>query len=199
MSNEQSRGNLPIKLFVDQAAFDAWILAQSRDCPGLWLRLPKKDGGIASTLTRAEAIDVALCHGWIDGQLDRFDNASYLIRFTPRRAKSKWSLINARRTVELAAAGKMRPAGQAEIDAAKSDGRWDAAYAPQGSATVPDDLRAALDANPQASAFFATLSGANRYAILYRVNTVKKAQTRARKIQDFVAMCERGEVLHPKK
>ena len=199
MAKELARAGLPIKLFADQAAFGAWISAQPSSCPGLWLRLPKKNARLASTLTKAEAIDVALCQGWVDGQLDRFDDASWLIRFTPRRAQSKWSLINARRTVELAAAGKMRPAGQAEIDAAKSDGRWAAAYESQGSAAVPDDLRAALDANPKASAFFATLTGANRYAILYRVNTVKKAETRARKIRDFVAMCERGEVLHPKK
>jgi len=199
LAKELSRAGLSIKLFADQAAFDAWVSAQSSDCPGLWLRLPKKNARLASTLTKAEAIDVALCHGWIDGQIDRFDDASWLIRFTPRRARSKWSLINARRTVELAAAGKMRPAGQAEINAAKSDGRWAAAYESQGSATVPDDLRAALEANPRAWAFFTTLTGANRYAILYRVNAVKKAETRVRKIQDFVAMCERGEVLHPKK
>jgi len=199
LAKELSRAGLPIMLFADQAAFDAWISAQPSSCSGLWLRLPKKNARLASMLTKAEAIDVALCHGWVDGQIDRFDDASWLIRFTPRRAQSKWSLINTRRTVELAAAGKMRRAGQAQIDAAKSDGRWAAAYESQGSAAVPEDLRAALDANPKASAFFATLTGANRYAILYRVNTVKKAETRARKIQEFVAMCERGEVLHPKK
>ncbi|HEY4375107.1 MAG TPA: YdeI/OmpD-associated family protein [Burkholderiales bacterium] len=198
MADEKIRAGLPVRLFADQAAFEAWLRAQPSDSAGLWLRLAKKGGELASTLTKAQAVDVALCHGWIDGQLDGYDEASWLVRFTPRRARSKWSAANTRRAAELAAAGRIRAAGQAEIDAAQADGRWKAAYSSQGSATVPEDLRVALAANPEAAAFFARLTGANRYAILYRIGAVKRAETRARKIADYVAMCARGEVLHPK-
>jgi uncharacterized protein YdeI (YjbR/CyaY-like superfamily) len=136
-----------------------------------------------------------LCHGWIDGQSDKYDAESWLIRFTPRRPRGKWSEVNVRRVGELIAAGRMRPAGQAEVDAAKADGRWAAAYPPQSSATVPEDLQAALDAVPAAAAFFATLKGANRYAILHRIGAVKKPETRARKIVQFVEMLARGETI----
>jgi uncharacterized protein YdeI (YjbR/CyaY-like superfamily) len=191
----ETRAGLPIHLFADAAGFATWLAAQPADSPGLWLRLAKKGSGIAS-LSKAEAIDAALCHGWIDGQLDRYDDASWLIRFTPRKPRSKWSEINRTRALELIAEGLMRPAGIAQVDAAKADGRWDVAYAPASTAEVPADLQAALDASPSAAAFFATLTGANRYAILYRIGAVKRADTRARKIADFVAMLERGETLH---
>jgi uncharacterized protein YdeI (YjbR/CyaY-like superfamily) len=191
----ETRAGLPIHLFADAAGFDAWLAAQPADSPGLWLRLAKKDSGIAS-LTKAEAIAAALCHGWIDGQLDKYDDASWLIRFTPRKPRSKWSAINRTRALELIAEGRMEPAGLAQVDAAKADGRWDVAYAPASTAEVPADLQAALDANPAAAAFFATLTGANRYAILYRIGAVKRADTRARKIAGFVAMLERGETVH---
>jgi uncharacterized protein YdeI (YjbR/CyaY-like superfamily) len=159
------------------------------------LRLAKKASGIVS-VSKSEAIDAALCHGWIDGQLDRYDTNSWLIRFTPRRPRSKWSEVNIRRAAVLIAEGRVTVAGQAEIDAAKADGRWDAAYAPASTAAIPDDLQVALDANPQAAAFFATLKGANRYAVLHRIATVKLAETRARKIVQFVEMLARGETVY---
>ena len=191
----ESKGNLPILGFADAAAFAGWLGGQSKCTPGLWLKLAKQGSGIPS-LSRAEAIDVALCHGWIDGQLGRYDDQCWLIRFTPRKARSKWSEVNRGRAMELIDAGRMVAAGLAEIEAAKADGRWDAAYAPASRATVPPDLQAALDANVKAARFFATLTGANRYAVLYRIGAVKKAETRTRKIESFVAMLERGETLH---
>lgn len=195
MSGDEIKAGLPILAFADQAAFEMWCAVQSRDSKGIWLRLAKKDSGIPS-ISKAEAIDVALCHGWIDGQSDRYDAQSWLIRFTPRRPRSKWSAINVRRAGELIAEGRMTPSGQAEIDAAKADGRWDAAYASPSTAAVPDDLQAAFDANPRAAAFFATLKGANRYAVLHRITTVKMAATRARKIAQFVEMLARGETIY---
>jgi uncharacterized protein YdeI (YjbR/CyaY-like superfamily) len=149
-----------------------------------------------ASVTKSEAIDSALCFGWIDGQLDKYDDDSWLIRFTPRRPRSKWSEVNRKRATELIAAGRMQASGQLEIDNAKSDGRWDAAYAPASKAEVPPDFQAALDTNPRAAAFFATLKGANRYAVLYRIGAVKRAETRARKIVDFILMLERGETIH---
>ena len=163
--------------------------------PGLWLRLAKK-GAPERTLTKSEAIDAALCHGWIDGQLDTFDDHTWLTRFTPRKPRSKWSKLNCTRATALLAAGRMRPAGLAQIEMAKTDGRWDLAYAPASTAEAPPDLTAVLDANPKAAAFFATLTGANRYAILYRIGAVKTPEARARKIAQFVAMLERGETIH---
>ncbi|MFM9864114.1 MAG: YdeI/OmpD-associated family protein [Micropepsaceae bacterium] len=194
-TREKERAGLPITGFASQAAFETWIAAQPRTSKGLWLKLAKKDS-TAKSLSKAEAIDVALCHGWIDGQLDKFDDTSWLIRFTPRKRGSKWSERNRTRALELAAAGRMRSAGEAEIKAAKADGRWDAAYAPASTAQVPPDLQAALNATPKAAAFFATLKGANRYAILYRVGTAKKPETRAKRIATFVAMLKRGETIH---
>lgn len=191
----ETRSGLPIIGFADAAALERWLAEQPGDSAGLWIRFAKRGSGIAS-VSKAEAIDAALCHGWIDGQLDPYDEAHWLIRFTPRKPRSKWSRINRTRALELIAEGRIRPAGLAEIDAAKADGRWDAAYAPASTAEVPPDLAAALDANPKAAAFFATLTGANRYAILYRIGAVKKPETRARKITGFVAMLERGETIH---
>lgn len=191
----EERAGLPIVAFPDASALDRWLEAQTLDSPGVWIKVAKAGSGIAS-VSRAEAIDAALCHGWIDGQLDRYDDRQWLIRFTPRKARSKWSEINRRRATELIEAGRMRPGGQAQIDAARSDGRWDAAYAPASKAEVPADFQAALDLSPEAAAFFATLTGANRYAILYRIGSVKKQETRARKIAGFVAMLERHETIH---
>jgi uncharacterized protein YdeI (YjbR/CyaY-like superfamily) len=185
----------PVVAFADQAALEAWLAAQPAASPGSWIRFRKKGSAIPS-VTKAEAIDSALCHGWIDGQLNPWDEDSWLIRFTPRRAQSKWSAVNVKRALELVAAGRMQPQGYAEIERAKADGRWEAAYAPASTITVPPDMQAALDANPAAAAFFATLTGANRYAVLYRIGAVKKAETRARKIADYVAMLARGETLH---
>ena len=192
---DEVRAGLPVLAFTDAAAFDAWLEAQGSNAPGVWLKLAKK-GAPAPTLAKSEAIDAALRHGWIDGQLDRYDNHYWLIRFTVRKARSKWSQMNRARATELAAAGLMRPAGLAQVAAAQADGRWAAAYAPASTAEPPPDLAAALAANPKAAAFFAALNGPNRYAILYRIGAVKKADTRARKIAQYIAMLERGETIH---
>lgn len=191
----EMRSGLPILLFETAQGFDDWLSTQAGDTTGVWLRFARKGASIAS-LTKAEAIDLALCHGWIDGQLDKYDAQSWLIRFTPRKARSKWSEVNRTRALELIAEGRMKPRGQAEIDRAKADGRWEAAYAPASRIEVPADLRAALDQNPSAAEFFATLTGANRYAVLHRIGAVKRPETRARKIAAFVAMLERGETVH---
>ena len=164
--------------------------------PGVWLRLAKAASGIPSP-TYAEAVEVALCYGWIDGQAKKYDDETWLQKFTPRRPKSIWSKINRERVAALISAGRMQPSGLASVDAAKADGRWDAAYDSPRTATVPEDLQAALDANPAATAFFGTLNSANRYAILSRIQKAKKAETRARRIEQCVAMLERGEKLHP--
>ena len=161
----------------------------------MWLKLAKK-GAAVTSLSKAEAIDAALCHGWIDGQLDKYDEESWLVRFTPRKRASKWSEVNRTRATELIKQGRMQSTGLAEVQAAKADGRWDAAYAPASTAQVPPDLQAALDAAPRAAEFFATLKGANRYAILYRVSTAKRSETRAKRIADFVEMLQRGETVH---
>ena len=161
----EMRAGLPVIGFADATAFEAWMAAQPGDSPGLWLKLSKKASDIAS-LSKSEAIDAALCQGWIDGQLDKYDESSWLIRFTPRRARSRWSEVNRTRALELMEAGRMRAAGLSRIAAAK------------------------------AAAFFATLTGASRYAILYRIGAAKRPETRARKIVDFVAMLARGETLH---
>jgi len=189
------RAGLPIIGFEDAAAFGTWLAAEPRTSRGVWLKLAKK-GAAVTSLSKAEAIDAALCHGWIDGQLDMYDEESWLVRFTPRKRASKWSEVNRTRAVELIKQGRMQATGLAEMQAAKADGRWDAAYAPASTAQVPPDLQAALDAAPRAAEFFATLKGANRYAILYRVSTAKKAETRAKRIADFVEMLQRGETVH---
>jgi len=192
---ETERAGLPIRAFADAAAWGAWLAAEPRNSAGVWLKLAKRSARTAS-VSKAEAIDAALCHGWIDGQFNPFDDDWWLIRFTPRKPRSKWSAKNRQRAGELAAAGRIAPAGLAEIEAAKADGRWDAAYASQGKAAVPDDLAAALDAAPAARAFFDTLTGANRYAILYRIHDAKKPETRTARIAKFVAMRARGETPH---
>ncbi|MEA3041908.1 MAG: hypothetical protein QOC65_1397 [Sphingomonadales bacterium] len=190
----ETRKGLPILSFPDAAALDAWLRQQPRDSAGMWLKLAKKGSGIAS-VAKAEAVDAALCHGWIDGQMNPYDETSWLIRFTPRRPRSKWSLINCERAEALIAAGRMQAAGRAEIEAAKADARWANAYPPHSRAAPPPDLQAALDASPEAAAFFATLKGANRYGLIYRVLDAKRPETRARRIAGFVAMLERGETL----
>jgi uncharacterized protein YdeI (YjbR/CyaY-like superfamily) len=185
------RAGLQILAFADALAFEAWLESQGPLAPGLWLRLAKK-GAPQRTIAKSEAIDIALCHGRIDGQLDAFDDHYWLIRFTPRKPRSKWSELNRKRATGLLDAGRMRPAGLAQIENAKADGRWGVAYAPASRAEAPPDLTAALAANPKATAFFATLTGANRYAILYRIGALKTPETRARKIRQFVAMLERS-------
>jgi uncharacterized protein YdeI (YjbR/CyaY-like superfamily) len=189
---------LPILAFGDQSAWNRWLADHGPASGGLWLKLAKKDSGVAC-VGKAKAIESALAHGWIDGQLQPFDDTAWLVRFTPRGPKSNWSKINRDTAETLMAEGRMTPAGQVQVDRAKADGRWDAAYAGAKTITEPDDLLAALDAEPRAKAFFATLTGANRYAVLYRVGDAKTAATRAARIEKFVAMLARGEVLHPKK
>ena len=198
MTDAAERNGLPIRTFADAESWEAWLAGQPPTSPGLWLKLAKKSAGRPS-VTKTEAIDGALIHGWIDGQIHPFDEHWWLIRFTPRTRRSKWSAKNCRRAIELIAQGRMAPTGRAAIDAARADGRWDRAYESQGNAEVPDDLAAALAAEPAARAFFETLTGANRYAILYRIQDAKKPETRAARIEKFIAMCARGETLHPKR
>lgn len=186
---------LPVLPFASAAAWEAWLEREHAQAGGVWLKLAKKESGIA-TVTVAEAVEVALCFGWIDGQVAKHDADWFLQRYTPRRRQSRWSRINRDRALALIAADRMRPAGLAQVEAARADGRWEAAYASPANATVPDDLQAALDANPAAAAFFAKLRGANRYAVLYRVQDAKRPATRARRIEQFVEMLARGETLH---
>lgn len=186
----------PIQLFAGRAAFRKWLSAHHASEPGLWLRIAKAASPLKS-VTYAEALDVALCFGWIDGQKKSYDEDSFLQKFTPRQKRSPWSKRNREHVARLIASKEMHAAGLAAVEAAKADGRWDRAYDSPSKVTVPDDLQAALDANPKAKAFFGTLKGANRYAILYRVQTAVKPETRARRIAEFVAMLQRGETLHP--
>jgi uncharacterized protein YdeI (YjbR/CyaY-like superfamily) len=188
--------DLPILPFPSQRAWEEWLEANHAQSRGVWLKIAKKASGI-ETVTHAEALDVALCFGWIDGQRGRLDDEWFLQRFTPRRPRSRWSQINRDKVERLIADGRMRPAGQSEIDRAKHDGRWVAAYAGQRTIEVPPDLQRALDAQPGAKEFFATLDSANRYAVLYRIHDAKRAETRARRIERFVAMLARGEKIHP--
>lgn len=185
----------PVLLFADQDAWAAWLAANHDTARGVWLRLAKKAAALTS-VSYAEALDVALCYGWIDGQKRSFDAESSLQKFTPRGKRSTWSKVNRAKVEALVASGRMTPAGLAAVEAARADGRWDRAYDSPAAATVPDDLRAALDAAPAAAAFFATLSRQNRYSILWRVQTAVKPETRARRIEQFVAMLARGETLH---
>jgi len=186
----------PILAFASRAAWEAWLARHHASARGAWLAIAKKGSGIDS-VSYAEALDAALCYGWIDGRKDKLDGERWLQRFTPRTARSRWSKINRDKAEALVARGEMRPAGLAEVERAKADGRWDAAYEGQRKAAVPDDLRRALDANAAARDFFATLDGANRYAILYRIHEAKKPETRARRIAKYVAMLAAGEKIHP--
>jgi uncharacterized protein YdeI (YjbR/CyaY-like superfamily) len=188
--------DLEIVAFESAEDFEAWLEARHTTSPGIWLKLRKKSPRVSS-LDYSQALDVALCFGWIDGQKGAFDDAWWLQRFTPRKRGSRWSKLNCGRVTALIEQGRMRPPGLAEVESAKSDGRWDAAYDGARTAQVPEDLAAALAANPAAAAFFETLNGTNRYAILYRIQAVKKPETRARRIEQFVAMLAAGQKLHP--
>jgi len=182
--------------FRDQTEWENWLTQHGATSMGIWLRLAKK-GAAQRTLTYEEALESALCHGWVDSQKQAESEEYWLQRFTRRSAKSIWSRLNKDRAEALIAAGRMLPAGMREIEKAKEDGRWEAAYTSASNSVVPDDLQAALDANPKASAFFATLNARNRYAILFRIQNAKKPETRARKIDEFIGMLNRGEVFHP--
>jgi uncharacterized protein YdeI (YjbR/CyaY-like superfamily) len=188
------KAELPILHFGGAAAFMAW-LADNPAASGAWVKLVKK-GAREPALTQAEAIDCALCHGWIDGQIGRFDDEFFLTRFTPRAAKSRWSAANRKRAQELIAAGRVTPRGLAAIEAAKADGRWDAAYPSAAKAATPEDFQIALKVNRRAARTFEDLDGANRYALLYRLHHASAAR-RAAMIARFVAMLERGETIHP--
>jgi uncharacterized protein YdeI (YjbR/CyaY-like superfamily) len=187
---------IPIAQFEHQKAWDAWLIDNHHTSPGVWLQLAKKASGVKS-VTYDEAVEAALCHGWIDGQKKALDAAAWLQKFTPRGAKSLWSKINRDRAEGLIASGRMRPAGLAAVESARKDGRWAAAYDSPSGATVPPDFQAALDRNKKAKAFYAKLESRNTYAILWRIQTAKKAETRARRIQEFIAMLERHEKLYP--
>jgi uncharacterized protein YdeI (YjbR/CyaY-like superfamily) len=183
-------------VFRTAADWANWLDAHHRSSTGLWLQLAKKDGGEVS-VTYDEALRVALCYGWIDGQKRPLDDVWWLQRFTPRRRASPWSQRNRKIVAELIAEGRMLPAGQAEIDRAKADGRWDAAYAGSRTMEVPPDLAAALAEDAEAATFFATLTSTNRYAILYRLQDAKKPETRARRLEQFLAMLREGRTLYP--
>jgi uncharacterized protein YdeI (YjbR/CyaY-like superfamily) len=185
----------PTIAFASRDDWAEWLTEHHDADEGVWLKLAKKGSGIAS-VTQAEAVEVALCFGWIDGQAKPVDDDYWLQRFTPRRARSRWSKINRDRATALIERGEMHPAGLREVERAKADGRWDAAYASPSTATVPDDLQAALDADDEASAFFATLDSANRYAILYRVQDAKRPETRVRRIEKYVAMLREHRKIH---
>jgi uncharacterized protein YdeI (YjbR/CyaY-like superfamily) len=184
-----------IRLFASQAVWTAWLEKNHRKPEGIWLRLAKKDSGLRS-VTYAEALEVALSYGWIDGQKRPESEEAWLQRFVPRSAKSIWSKINREKANALIASGKMKAAGLAAVEAAKKDGRWQAAYDSPKASTVPEDFQAALSMNKRAGEFFASLDGANRYAVLFRIQTVKKPETRARKIREFVEMLERNQRIH---
>ncbi len=191
-----ARTDLPILPFATRGAWEAWLDEHHAASEGLWLKIAKKGSGI-ETVSYPEALEVALCYGWIDGQKASFDDRYWLQRFTPRRSRSKWSKVNRQKATELIERGAMKPAGLREVERAKADGRWDAAYDAQSTATVPDDLQRELDKNEVAREFFATLNSTNRYAILYQIQDAKKPQTRARRIEKYVAMLARRQKIYP--
>jgi uncharacterized protein YdeI (YjbR/CyaY-like superfamily) len=187
--------DLPIISFPSETEWEQWLEENSASSSGLWLKIAKKDSG-HTTVLYPEALMVALCFGWIDGQKNKFDEQYWVQKFTPRRAKSPWSRVNRDKALELIAQGKMRPSGMREIERAQADGRWDAAYESQSKIEMPQDFQALLDENPAAQAFFNTLNSANRYAFLYRITTAKKAETRQKNIQKFITMLNAGEKFH---
>lgn len=192
---KRSSSGDPVRCFATQAAWAKWLEKNHRDSEGLWLRLAKKGAALRS-VTYGEALEVALCYGWIDGQKRGESEQAWLQRFLARSPNSVWSKINREKAVALIEGGRMKAAGFEAVEAAKKTGRWDAAYDSPKSATVPEDFQAALNASPQAREFFHSLDGANRYAVLFRIQTVKKAETRARKIREFIEMLERNETIH---
>ena len=187
--------DLPLVEFADRETWAAWLAENAESSAGVWLKLARKDGG-GRSVTYAEALDVALCHGWIDGQKGAIDERHWRQRFTPRGPRSRWSKRNRGLAEELIAAGRMAPAGLREVEAARADGRWEAAYDSPATAEVPADLQAALDADPAAREFFAGLDRANRYAILYRLQEARRPETRARRLATFVTMLREGRRIH---
>jgi uncharacterized protein YdeI (YjbR/CyaY-like superfamily) len=188
-------GDPPQIAFASAAEWEAWLEEHHAASDGVAVKIAKKGSGIAS-VAYPEVLDIALCFGWIDGRRNALDDRFFLQRFGPRRARSRWSQINREKAEALIEQGRMRPAGLAEVERAKADGRWDAAYAGQRSMGIPDDLQRELDARPHAAAFFAGLSSQNRYSILYRLQDAKRPETRARRLAKFVAMLEAGETIY---
>jgi uncharacterized protein YdeI (YjbR/CyaY-like superfamily) len=186
------RDELPILPFADRKAWANWLSEQHASSKGVWIKIAKKASGIP-TVTHPEALEEALCYGWIDGQRLPHDETHFLQRFTPRTKRSKWSQINRDKATSLIEQGRMKPAGLAQIEAARQDGRWEAAYAPQSSQTIPEDFQRALEQNPKAYEFFKTLRGTRRYSFLYRIQDAKRPETRARRIEQFVAMLAEGQ------
>ncbi|HTU87129.1 MAG TPA: YdeI/OmpD-associated family protein [Solirubrobacteraceae bacterium] len=186
---------LPILELEDRGAWQRWLAAQHGSSDGVWLKLARKRSGV-KTVTHAEALEEALCYGWIDAQKAPHDDSFWLQRFMPRGPRSKWSKINRQKATELIDQGRMTPAGRAQVEAARQDGRWDSAYASPRTATVPDDFRRALDENPAAKEFFATLGSTHRYSFLYRIEDAKRPETRARRIREYVAMLAQGHTIH---
>jgi uncharacterized protein YdeI (YjbR/CyaY-like superfamily) len=185
----------PILQFADVEPWETWLEENHAASTGVWLKIGKKHVG-PSTVTHAEALESAICFGWIDAQRDKLDERHFLQRFTGRRNRSNWSRVNRTKALELIEQGRMRSAGHAQIEAAKADGRWQAAYAPQSQREVPEDLQAALDANPEAKAFFETLRGTRRYAFTYRLSTVKRPETRTKRIASYIELLSAGKTLH---
>jgi uncharacterized protein YdeI (YjbR/CyaY-like superfamily) len=192
-----SKMDVPVVSFASADVFEKWLKAEHASSDGVWLKLAKK-GASTTSISYADALEVALCYGWIDGQKDKLDDQHWLQRFTPRKSKSRWSKINRDKALALIDQGRMRSAGLREVERAKADGRWEVAYEGQRTATVPEDLQGALDKNKKAREFFATLDGRNRYAILYRVQDAKKAETRAQRIHNFVEMLSQHKTVHPR-
>ena len=185
----------PVLRFADASAFETWMERHHAGSDGIWIEFAKKGSGLASVVY-AEALDVALCFGWIDGQAKPVDEAWYRQRFTPRRKRSPWSQRNVGKAQALIAAGRMRPAGHAEIERAQADGRWERAYAGPATMEVPDDLQAVLDADPQAAAFWETLGRTARYSFLYRLQDAKRPQTRARRLAQYARLLHEGQTIH---
>ncbi len=186
---------LNVVLFNNQKSWETWLASHCESSPGLWLRLAKKSSDIQS-VTYQEALDIALCYGWIDGQKKSYDDESWLQKFTPRGTRSIWSKINRSKALKLIEEGRMTPSGLASIERAKQNGQWEAAYDSHRTAAIPEDFESALGSSPKAKTFFATISSQNRYAILFRIQTAKKAETRKRRIEQFIDMLEKGKTLH---
>jgi uncharacterized protein YdeI (YjbR/CyaY-like superfamily) len=191
----KSQNDIPVMLFKSQKDWTKWLEKNHAKSSGVWLQIAKKTGKV-KTVSYAEALEVALCYGWIDGQGKGLDESAWLQKFTPRGLRSIWSKVNRTKAMELIESGRMQPAGLAAIDRAKKGGQWESAYDSHRTATVPADLQAALDHNTKAKAFFVTLDSTNRYAILFRLQTAKKAETRARRLERFVRMLENHEKLY---
>jgi uncharacterized protein YdeI (YjbR/CyaY-like superfamily) len=194
-SSATAVGNVPIRTFKDAKAWESWLAKNQTAADGIWIRLAKKTSGTKS-ITYPEAVEVALCYGWIDAQKRGESEAAWLQRFMPRAKKSIWSKINREKALALVAGGRMKPAGLDEVERAKQDGRWEAAYDSARTATVPADFEQELKKSPRAREFFETLNAANRYAIIWRLQTAKKADTRAKRMRSFIEMLEKGETIH---